>query len=303
MVNSLTRNKKKKNPNKLTKFQKFKRNEPVFTILVYLLVIIFVIITIYPLIYILSSSFSSPHAVFTNQVILFPVDPSIESYRAVFKNNDIWIGFKNSLIYCTVGTLLSTAVTFLTAYPLTRKDLKGRKFFITLYTITMFFGGGIVPLYMVIKNMNMLNTMWALILPGCVNVYNLIVVRTYITSSIPQNLQDAAKIDGASDFRIFLRIIVPLCKPIMVIMILFYFVGFWNNYFSCLIFITDSNKYTLQQVVQKILTTTSSTSVQAIELAEATKYSTIIISTLPILFVYPFLAKYFEKGMMVGSIK
>ncbi len=290
------------------------KGDTFFTVTVYILLILFCILTLYPLIYIVSCSLSDPEAVYRGDVFLLPVKFSVKSYERVLNNSEIWTGYKNTIIYTAVGTFLSVAFTMMSAYPLTRKDLKGRQVFMTLYVITMFFGGGIVPLYIVVDSLGMIDTMWGVILPGCVSVWNLIVVRTYINTSLPFELQEAAMIDGADGFRLFFRIVLPLCKPVILIMVLFYLVGYWNNYFNALMFLSTAEKYTLQLVLRNILITQDLNGMigsggsqenlyqQAI-LSESLKYSSIVVSTLPILLIYPFLSKYFEKGMVIGSLK
>lgn len=290
------------------------KGDTFFTVTVYFLLILFCILTLYPLIYIVSCSFSDPEAVYRGDVFLLPVKFSVKSYERVLNNSEIWTGYKNTIIYTAVGTFLSVAFTMMSAYPLTRKDLKGRQVFMTLYVITMFFGGGIVPLYIVVDSLGMIDTMWGVILPSCVSVWNLIVVRTYINTSLPFELQEAAMIDGADGFRLFFRIVLPLCKPVILIMVLFYLVGYWNNYFNALMFLSKAEKYTLQLVLRNILITQDLNGMigsggsqenlyqQAI-LSESLKYSSIVVSTLPILLIYPFLSKYFEKGMVIGSLK
>ena len=285
-----------------------------FDIVVYAILVIYCFLTLYPLVYILSCSFSSPSAVYTGRVVLLPIELSLESYERVFQNTAIWRSYLNTIYYTLVGTLLSVAFTFASAYPLTRKDLRGRQFFMTLYVITMFFGGGIIPLYLVIDKLYLLDTIWAIILPGSVSVWNLIVVRTYMNSSIPYDLQEAAMIDGANDYVLFFGIVLPLAKPVLLIMILFYMVGYWNNYFNGLMFLKTEEKYTLQLVLRNILLTQDMNSMmgpgasqeslfQQAMLSESLKYSAVVVSTLPILMIYPFLAKYFEKGMVIGSLK
>lgn len=290
------------------------KGDTFFTVTVYFLLILFCILTLYPLIYIVSCSFSDPEAVYRGDVFLLPVKFSVKSYERVLNNSEIWTGYKNTIIYTAVGTFLSVAFTMMSAYPLTRKDLKGRQVFMTLYVITMFFGGGIVPLYIVVDSLGMIDTMWGVILPGCVSVWNLIVVRTYINTSLPFELQEAAMIDGADGFRLFFRIVLPLCKPVILIMVLFYLVGYWNNYFNALMFLSTAEKYTLQLVLRNILITqdlngmigsggSQESLYQQAILSESLKYSSIVVSTLPILLIYPFLSKYFEKGMVIGSLK
>ncbi len=281
-----------------------------FQIVVYVLVALLCVIFLYPLIYILSLSFSSPEAVYYGQVTLFIKDFSLEAYKAIADKMEIFTGLWNTVKMVVLGTILSLIFTFGLSYALTRKDLKGRRVITALCVFTMFFSGGLIPLYVVVQKIGLYNTLWATILPMSVSVWNVIVVRTFMSSSIPSDLEEAAKIDGASDFRIYFSIIIPLCKPVIAIMILFYAVGYWNSYFYPLVFISPSNTdlKTLQLVLRDILLSDGSGAVgedalQYKMLAEAVKYSSIVVTTLPILIVYPFLARHLEKGMMIGSVK
>lgn len=281
-----------------------------FQIVVYVLVALLCVIFLYPLIYILSLSFSSPEAVFYGQVTFFIKDFSLEAYKAIADRMEIFTGLWNTVKMVVLGTILSLIFTFGLAYALTRKDLKGRRAITAVCVFTMFFSGGLIPLYVVVQGIGLYNTLWATILPMSVSVWNVIVVRTFMTSSIPADLEEAAKIDGACDFRIYFSVIIPLCKPVIAIMILFYAVGYWNSYFYPLVFISPSNTdlKTLQLVLRDILLSDGSGAVgedalQYKMLAEAVKYSSIVVTTLPILIVYPFLARHLEKGMMIGSVK
>ncbi len=281
-----------------------------FQIVVYVLVALLCVIFLYPLIYILSLSFSSPEAVYYGQVTFFIKGFSLEAYKAIADRMEIFTGLWNTVKMVVLGTILSLIFTFGLAYALTRKDLKGRRAITAVCVFTMFFSGGLIPLYVVVQGIGLYNTLWATILPMSVSVWNVIVVRTFMTSSIPADLEEAAKIDGACDFRIYFSVIIPLCKPVIAIMILFYAVGYWNSYFYPLVFISPSNTdlKTLQLVLRDILLSDGSGAVgedalQYKMLAEAVKYSSIVVTTLPILIVYPFLARHLEKGMMIGSVK
>lgn len=290
--------------------KKMSKGDRAFEIVVYVIIAILCVIFIYPLLYIVFLSFSSPEAVYYGQVTFFIKDFSLEAYKAIGDKPEIFTGLWNTVKMVVIGTVLSLALTFSLAYPLSRKDLKGRKIITTLCVFTMFFSGGLVPLFIVVQALGLYNTLWATILPCSVSVWNVIVVRTFMSSTIPSDLQEAAQIDGASDFRIYLQIIIPLCKPIIAIMILFYGVGYWNSYFYPLVFISPSktDMKTLQLVMREILLNDGSGSVgeDALKykmLSEAVKYSSIVVTTLPILIAYPFLAKHLEKGMMIGSVK
>ena len=290
--------------------KRMSKGDAAFQITVYVIIALLCIMFIYPIVYIISISLSSPEAVFYGRVTLLVKDFSLEAYKAIGDKPEIFTGLWNTVKMVVFGTLISLFLTFALAYPLNRKDLKGRKFITTRCVFTMFFSGGLVPLFIVIQGLGLYNTLWAAILPCCVNVWNVIVVRTFISATIPDDLQEAAQIDGASDFRVFFQIIIPLCKPIIVIMILFYGVGYWNSYFYPLVFISPSNTElkTLQLVMNEILLNDGSGSIgeDALKykmLSEAVKYSSIVVTTLPILIAYPFMARYIEEGMMIGSVK
>lgn len=303
---------------KVTPEQHLKRSKGdiVFdTILFVFLSIIFIAVA-YPLYFIIISSFSSPQAVSSGQVNFYPIGVTLEGYRAVFERSEVIRGFVNSIIYTTVGTLINLALTLPTAYALSRNDFSGRKFVTTFYMITMFVSGGMMPTYLVVKNMGMIDTIWSLILPGAVGVYNMIVARTFFKSTIPDELLEAAKLDGCNDFRFFFSIVMPLSGAIVAIMVLYYGIGHWNSYFSALLYLSDENKFPLQLVLRSILVQNSAQLAQsnlpAQQMAEMErirqrvelmKYSLIIISSLPVVIVYPFIQKYFVKGVMIGSVK
>ncbi|HHY83635.1 MAG TPA: carbohydrate ABC transporter permease [Clostridiales bacterium] len=270
------------------------------------------IIVIYPLYYVVIASFSDPVMVNSGQVHLWPKGFNLSGYKRVFAYEDIWRGYRNTTFYTALGTIINLVVTIPAAYALSRKDLQGRNFIMALFTITMFFNGGLIPTYLVIKNLRMINTFWALMIPNAVSTYNLIVSRTYMQNNIPLELQEAATIDGCSTTRLFFRIIIPLSAPIIAVMALFYGVGHWNQYFSALLYISNEKLKPLQLVLREILlqsqhlASTSSdfeSMAEQAKLAESIKYCVIIVSSLPVLVVYPFLQKYFTKGIMLGAIK
>lgn len=287
---------------------KFDRHIKRFNILILLIV---VFITILPLGYILIASFMDPITLASKGISFNPSNWSIEAYRKIFKDDAIVRGFINSFFYATSFAVLTVAVTMMTAYPLTKKDLVGRRFITIFFLITMFVGGGLVPTYLLVKNLNMLDTIWAIIIPGVVNVWNIILARTYF-NGIPEELSEAAKIDGANDVQIFFKIMLPLAKPIMFVLFLYAFVGQWNSYFDAMIYLKDPKLEPLQLVLRKILiqnqpsTDMIGSQVQLAELkrmAELLKYATIVVSSLPLLVMYPFFQKYFEEGVLLGSIK
>lgn len=296
---------------------KYSAGDRLFNIIVYLILAIVLIIVLYPLIYILSASISSPSAVNSGRMLLFPKEMTLEGYQTILGNKDIWNGYLNTIIYTLVGTITNLIFTIPAGYALSRKELPGRNFILKLIVVTMFISGGLIPAYLLVTKLGLTNTMWALILPGAISVYNLIVVRTYFESNIPEELIESAVVDGASFFRIFLEIIIPLSKPILAVMALFYGIGHWNQYFNALLYIDERAKYPLQMILREILVIQdmSSNPMQSMsaemaeflysqqQLAQVIKYGVMIVSTLPIILIYPLLQKYFVKGVMLGSIK
>lgn len=281
----------------------------------YIFLFVLLIIFLYPIIYIVSCSFSSGDALLSGKVRFLPVDFTLASYEAVFKYKAIWTGFLNSIVYTVLGTLISVVLTLLAAYPLSRNDFRGRKIIMRIFLFTMMFSGGLIPSYILIRNLHMIDTMWALILPGAVSAYNVIVARTFFSQSIPNELLEAAQVDGCSDFRFFSKIVVPLSAPIIAVICLWVAVGIWNSYFSSLIYINSQEKIPLQMVLRQILLISSSVNLSSAttvdpktlaenrHLSEMLKYATIIISSLPLMIAYPFVQKYFVKGVMIGSVK
>lgn len=266
---------------------------------------------LYPIIYVLANSFSSPAAVSSGRVYLWPLDPSVEGYRRVLENPNILSGFLNSVFYTVVGTAINLAMTMIAAYPMARKDLPLRSFFSVLFAFTMLFGGGMIPNYILIMKLGMLNTRWALLLPGALSVYNMIIARTAM-QSLPDELLEAAYIDGCSDARYFVRIVLPLSGATIAVLALYYAVGHWNSYFSAFMYLSDRSKYPLQIVLREILIMgqiaesdiTDLDSAERIQgLSQLLKYALIVISSAPMMLIYPFVQKYFVKGVMIGSLK
>lgn len=278
------------------------------TINVFIMLLLFVV-TLYPFLFVLFSSLSDPTLLLKFQgVMLYPQGFTLEAYKKVMQDPDIYTGFGNTLFYVIVGTALNLLMTTLGAYVLSRKRLMLRKAFSLLIIFTMYFSGGLVPSYLLVNNLHMMNTRWALILPVAINTWNLIIMVTSF-KEIPEALEEAARIDGANDWTILFRIIFPVSMPVVMVMVLFYAVGHWNSWFSAMIYLSDQSLYPLQLRLQKILiqATTSLTTgggdVEAYMISFNIKYATIIVATVPILLVYPFLQKYFVKGIMIGSIK
>ncbi|MDF2922479.1 MAG: sugar transporter permease [Paenibacillaceae bacterium] len=273
----------------------------------------FVLILVsYPLIYVLSASFSSGSAVSSGKVLLWPVEFTLQGYHAVFKNKDIVGAYLNTIFYTVAGTMLNVTMVMTCAYALSRRTLKGRNLFMFIFTFTMFFGGGLIPFYILLKDLSILNTRWAMIVPGALSVYNMIIARTFIQSSIPNELLEAAKMDGCSDFRYFFSIVLPLSKAVIAVIALFSMVGHWNAYFNALMFLNERSLYPLQIILREILimnqydpTMVMDPELQAAnaQVAAILKYALIVVATAPILCVYPFIQKYFVKGVMIGSLK
>ncbi len=284
----------------------------VFSLFNYVLLAAYLLIVLYPLVYIVSASFSSPAAVTSGQVRLWPVEPTAIAYETIFKDPAIVRGFLNSIFYAVVGTTVNVVMTILAAYPLSRRDLRGRGWIMFFFFFTTLFSGGLIPTYLVVRDLGLINTRWALILPAAMSVWNVIITRTYFQATIPDELHDAATIDGASDFRFLRDVVLPLSGPIVAVNALFYAVGHWNAYFDALIYLNDESLFPLQLVLRQILVqnqtnlrmTGDVSSMLAREnLADLLKYSLIVVSTLPLLLVYPFVQKHFVKGALIGSLK
>ena len=286
-------------------------DERLFDTMVYGIAAVIMLIVLYPLVFTVSASFSDPARVLSGEVWLLPKGVNVEAYANILENSRIWTGYGNSILYAVVGTLINIMMTILAAYPLSRPDLPLRNGIMILITLTMFFGGGLIPTYLLVRDLGMVDTMWALIIPGAIATYNLIVMRTYFQSSIPWELQEAAHMDGCNNWRLLIRIILPLSKPILAVMVLFYAVAHWNSFFQALIYIRDEAKYPLQLVLREILLISQSAQIDGgsvglekqILLAESIKFAVIIVSSLPVLIMYPFVQKHFVKGVMIGSIK
>jgi len=278
----------------------------------YTIVFLFVLTILYPIIFVISASFSSPIAVGTGQVILWPVDPGLDGYKAVFSHKRILTSFRNTIFYTSVGTFINVALTLITAYPLSRPNLQWKKFYMFLFVFTMFFSGGLIPTYILMTQIGFVNTIWSMLIPGALSIYNMIVVRTFIMSNIPNELLESAKIDGCSDIRYLFSIVIPLSKAVIAVITLFYAVGHWNSYFSALIYLNNPKLYPLQLVLRDILihNEIASNEFKSLDfmaakqnLADLLKYSLIVVSSVPIIALYPFVQKYFIQGVMIGSLK
>ncbi|NOU73249.1 ABC transporter permease subunit [Paenibacillus sp. LMG 31458] len=288
------------------------QGDRLFLLGIYILLTVVLIVVLFPLIFIISSSFSSPQAVVSGKVWLFPVDFTLEGYKAVFRNPQIVSGYSNSLIYAVAGTAVNVALTVMLAYPLARKTFYGRNFIMVLLVITMMFDGGLIPFYLVVKNLHLLDSRWAMILPGALAVFQVIVARTFFQTTIPDEIAEAAELDGCSDIRFITSIVIPLSKPILAVLTLMYAVGHWNAYFDALIFLKSPNLFPLQIVLRNILilNTIDATMVSKVDqmlaqqgLKDLLKYSLIVVASAPVLIIYPFVQKHFVKGVMIGSLK
>lgn len=276
-----------------------------------IILIFLVLITLIPLIYVLIASFMDPSTLINQGISFNPKDWTVEGYSRVFADDSILRGFVNSILYSFAFSFLTVLVTMLTAYPLSKPDLVGKNLITTFFVITMFVGGGLIPTYLLIKDLGMLDSIWAIILPGSINVWNIILARTYF-SGLPKELSEAATIDGANDMQILFRIMLPLAKPIMFVLFLYAFVGQWNSYFDAMIYLKNPDLQPLQLVLRNILIQNqpsqdmvgaNTAMAEMKQIAELIKYSTIVISSLPLIVMYPFFQKYFDKGILIGSVK
>ena len=296
---------------KKSRFARYSGQDKALLIVGYVLLGLFVVAIVIPMIYIVIASVMDPITL-QNRGITFELDKwTLTAYRRVLENKQIWVGFKNAVVYSVIFTVVSVLVTLLAAYPMSRADFKGRKIFNVLFVITMFFGGGLIPTYLLISSLGLLDSMWAIILPGAFSVWNMIIARTYY-QGIPNDLREAADVDGANEMVYFFRVLLPVCTPVIAVLAMWQFVGMWNSYFDAMVYLNDTAKQPLQLVLRAILIQNQPESgmisdmqstAQRAQLAELLKYATIIISSLPLLVMYPFFQKYFDAGIMAGSIK
>ena len=277
-----------------------------------IVIMVFVCVSIaYPLYFVLVASFTDPNIVNQGRILLYPVKLFINGYERIFNYPPLWQGYWNTLVYTVVGTVVSIAITIPAAYALSRKDMTGKRVLMFVFTFTMFFSGGIIPLYVVIQKLRIYNTIWAIVLPGAVSAYNLIVCRTYFDSSIPRELLEASRIDGCTDFGFFFRIVLPVSSTIITVMILFYSTAIWNQFMNALMFLQDQKNMPLQVIMRNLIMINQATSmtsdaseyIMRQKLAEQLKYGVIVVSAAPLLIAYPFLQKYFVRGVMIGSVK
>lgn len=303
---------------RINKWRNYSWNDKVFLIVVYTTIVLITLVCLYPLYYTVIASFSDAAAVYTGKVSILPRGFTTEAYELVFQNKSIWRGYANTIFYTVVGTSFNLFLTIPTAYALSKKRMYGRGLLMTLFIITMYFGGGMIPTYLLFKNMHLVNTPWIMIINGGISVYNVIVTRTYFQNNIPETLFEAARIDGANEFRIFFQLVLPLSAPILAVITLYYAVSHWSSYFPALIYITETDYHPLQMVLRRILILNETAYTDALasgnsdmiadalrqsQLAVTMKYALVFIASAPMLIIYPFIQKHFVKGIMVGSLK
>ena len=289
-------------------------SDRIFDIVNLFVMLVLLVVFVWPLWFVVIASFSDPNEVWMGNVVLWPKGFTLISYETLLEYKRIWVGYGNTLFYTVVGTLVNLVMTVCGAYPLSRKDFMPRHFFMFLFMLTMYFGGGLIPTYLVVSGLGLVDTRWAMIIPGAVSIYNIIITRTYFMNSIPASLQEAATLDGANSFQYLMRVVLPLSKPIIAVIGLYYAVGHWNDFYTALIYLYNEDLMPLQSFLRDMLMSTKMTlnnlsglDTATVELkthlAQTLKYSVIIVSTVPVLCIYPFIQKYFVKGVMVGSVK
>lgn len=288
------------------------KSDRVFNIINYSILIVVLFVVAYPLYYILVASFSDPYQVYAGNTFFKPAGFTVEGYKRIFQDDSIVMSYLNSIFYTLVGTIITVFLIVTSGYALSKRDLPGRKWIMLLFVFTMYFSGGLIPTYMVVQNLKLSNTVWALVLPVSISVFNMIVARTFFETSIPESLTEAAAIDGCSNLRAFVSIVLPLAKPIIAVMIVFNMVNFWNDWFNAMIYLSDSAKHPLQLVLRKILIQSQaaanmmdgmSSYADKNRITEMIKFSSIVVASVPMLVIYPFVQRYFNKGIMVGAVK
>ena len=283
----------------------------VFNSIVNVLGVLIMLIILIPLIFVVAASFSDPDLVLRGEVLLWPKGWTLQPYQMVFENEDIWIGYRNTIFYTVAGTMINIIMTVLAAYPLSRRDMAGRRFFTLIILFTMYFNGGLIPTYLLVRDLNMDNTVWAILIPAAISTYNLIVAKTFFENSIPHEIYESACLDGCSNVRMLISIVLPLSKAILAVLVLYYGVAHWNSYFSALVYLRNEELFPLQIILRDILLLGQTEQMgsndvgmgEKIKMAEAIKYSVIVISSAPVLLLYPLAQKYFVQGVMIGAIK
>lgn len=294
------------------KFRNMRPGDKAFEIINFLFLTLIMLVILYPVLYIIAASFSDPQAVIAGEVYVLPVRPTLRGYEAVFKNKKILNGFANSIYYLVVGTLLNLVMTMLCAFPLSRKEFRARGFISMFFVFTMYFSGGLVPSYILISNLHLINTRWAMIIPTAMSTYNMIICRTYMVNSIPDELYEAAQLDGCSPWKYFLRVVTPLCKPILAVLTLYYGVSRWNSYFDAMLYLRKDSMQPLTIVMREILIQNKVDMTQIGDasnlaklqgMSELLKYSTIVVASVPVMLLYPLVQKHLVKGVMIGAVK
>ena len=288
-------------------------SDKIFRAVALVILALIMITIIYPVWFVLVASFTNPLEIYQSAFLFWPQDFNFESYKLVFRDQDFITGFINSIFYTVVGTAINVVMNICGAYPLSKRNFKGKSFFTIMFTFTMFFSGGLIPTYLVVDGLGMRNTVWAILIPSAASMYNIIIMRTYFQSRIPAEMEEAAKVDGCTNFRMLLLIVLPLSIPIIAVIALYYGVGRWNDYFSAMIYITDRKLYPLQLVLREILLQNQASDMMDIVSDSGysdrmmarmgLKYAVIVVSTVPIFVIYPLVQKFFAKGVMVGAIK
>ncbi|MEY8354585.1 carbohydrate ABC transporter permease [Lachnospiraceae bacterium 54-53] len=287
------------------------KSDRTFDLAVHMISGIIILIVLVPLIFVVAASFSDPDLVIKGEVFLLPKGITTKAYFMVFENKEIWRGFANTMLYVVLGTTISVVLTILAAYPLSRKKLPGRNYIMMGILFTMYFNGGMVPTYLLVRNLGMYNTIWSVLIPAALSTYNLIVAKTFFENSIPEELYESAQLDGCGNIAMLFKIVLPLSKAIVAVLVLYYAVNIWNSYFDALIYLKDAGKQPLQIILRNILLigqteqmgTNDVGMAEKIKMAEAIKYSVIVVSSIPMLLLYPFVQKYFVKGVMIGAVK
>ena len=286
-------------------------DDRIFDAVVTTIGVLIMLIVLIPLIFVISASFSDPDLVLRGKVLLIPKGITFRAYTLVFENNEIWVGYKNTLLYTFAGTAINIVLTVMAAYPLSRREMVGRRFFTLVVLFTMYFNGGLIPTYLLVRNLGMYNTVWAILIPGAISTYNLIVAKSFFEQSIPQELYESARLDGCGSLRTLISIVLPLSKAILAVLVLYYGVAHWNAYFNALIYLRDTSKHPLQVVLRNILLLGQTEQMgsndvgmgEKIKMVEAIKYSVIVVSSVPILLLYPLAQRYFVSGVMIGAVK
>ena len=292
-------------------WSKKSRGDKVFDIVLISISLLIILVIAYPLYFVIIASFSQPEAVLGGKLRLLPVGFNLESYKMVLTERKVWVGYRNTLLYTVFGTFINLVLTTLAAYALSRKDMPWRTPLTFIISFTMLFGGGMIPVYMVVRNLHLTDTPWAMIIPNAIATYNLLVMKNYFQSSIPEELQEAAAIDGCSHFKTLMKVVLPLSTPILAVIVLFYAVGHWNAFFNAVIYLRNQELFPLQTVLRDILLQNSLEAVggdltgmyEKVMRGETMKYALIIVASAPVIIMYPFVQKYFVKGIMVGAIK